>query len=502
MILLRFYTALFSIVLIMPSTFGIDSLKQTVLVDTLQSQQFLSTVEHSLFEYYKETWGKERAYAIIDELGYEDNLVVTFPDSVYTQRLNDLVSKTPFRSKANPVLIRTLKYFIKRRGKYTSIIIGRSKLYFPMFEDYLSKHNLPLELKYLPIIESALRPTGKSWAGAAGLWQIMYRTGRSLDLYSDSYVDDRLHPEKSTDAACKYLKYLYGLYGDWDLALAGYNSGPGNVNKAIRRAGGKTNYWAIRPFLPKETQMYVPNFYAMMYMMNYYPEHNITPKEAKFYLHETDTICLKQSIRISHLDSILAIDSESFKLLNPQYKTDIIPKTEIPQCITLPIDKLKMFFQFEDSLYHYEAYLQSIGKNYVILEKKKTHYVKPDETLASIGYKYDVSTTKLREWNGLRKSSVYPGQKLIVLIPEKRHLDNYTSPASSSSTKPTTHSTTPSTKKITYSGSYKYYTLASGENLWLVSKKLGIPFAKLQKLNQDLNPKKMRPGQKIRIGTK
>ncbi len=485
------------------STYGFaqDSLRQNIFVDSFQTEQFLATVEQSLFQYYKDTWGKKEAYAILDELGNQSQKVVSFPDSIYRNRLQYISDISPFNAKPNAILIKTVKYFVHKRARYTSVMIGRSKLYFPMFEEYLSKHNLPLELKYLPIIESALQPQGKSWAGASGLWQIMYRTGRMLDLYSDSYVDDRLHPEKSTDAACRYLKYLYDLYGEWDLALAAYNCGPGNVNKAIRRSGGKTNYWAIRSYLPKETQMYVPNFYAMMYMMNFYQTHHIVPKEAKVYLHETDTVCLKSSVRISHLDSILGLEEDQFRLLNPQYKTDIIPNTLESQCIVLPVNLLQSFFDFEDSLYNYQSYLDSTGNNYVILNKRKSHYVKPDETLASIGLEYDVTMTELREWNGLRNSKILPGQKLIILIPEKRHLDNY-KPSPASAKKTTPKKTTSPTKNITYSGSYKYYSLQSGESLWTVSKKLGISFVALQELNRDLDPKKMKTGQKIRIGKK
>lgn len=477
-------------------SFAQDSLKQNIFVDTFQSAQFLANIESSLFDYYSESWGQEKAYAIIDELGYESKEVITFSDSIYINRLQYITDISPFTSAPNNTLLKTVKYFVTKRKRFTSVIIGRSKLYFPMFESYLTKYNLPLELKYLPVIESALKPNGKSWAGATGLWQIMYRTGRSLGLYSDSYVDDRLHPEKSTDAACRYLKYLFSLYGDWDMALAAYNAGPGNVNKAIRRSGGKTDFWAIRPFLPKETQMYVPNFYAVMYMMTFYPEHNIIPVEANLYLHETDTICLKQSIRISHLDSIIGLKETDFRKLNPQYKTDIIPLSIASQCIVLPINMINKFLLNEDSLYQYQSYLDSTGNNYIILEKMKTHKVLPSETLASISKKYQVSPADIREWNGLRNSTIYPGQKLIYMVEQKRHLTKVDQSKVKITKKPV------SKPKITSSGNYKYYTLKSGESLWVVSQKLGISFVELQELNKGLNPKKMKPGQKIIIGTK
>ncbi len=476
---------------------GQPKVKTSVFVDTFQTEQFLSTVENSLFEYYKETWGPEEAYSMLNEFGQPDQSALKFDDDIYFKRLEELARLTPFDATNNTIVLRTIKYFVAKRSRYTSVMIGRSKLYFPMFESVLSKYDLPLELKYLPIIESALQPNSKSWAGATGLWQIMYRTGRYLGLYADSYVDDRLHPEKATEAACQYLKYLYNLYGDWELALSAYNCGPGNVNKAIRRSGNKTSYWAIRPYLPKETQQYVPNFYGALYMMTYYESHQIIPKPAIVYDYEIDTVCLKQSIRISHLDSILGFNSKDFKKLNPQYKTDIIPDTKPPQCISLPIPIIAAFFKQEDSLYSYQSHLDSIGENYVILQKKYLHTVDSAQTLADIGSIYNTSPQEMREWNGLRNSTIFPGQKLIIMIPEKRIISSF-----DESNVKKVDVKKPSQKAVTTtnSGNFKYYTLRSGENLWSVSQKLGIPFADIQALNKGVNPKKMKAGQKIKIG--
>ena len=299
---------------------------------------------------------------MIDSLGYEENERPVISDSTIVERLNTLNGKTPFEIEINSDLLKTVRYFINKRRRFTAICLGRSKLYFPMYEEYLAKYNMPLELKYLSVIESGLRPQVGSRAGAVGLWQFMYRTGRSRGLHTDSYVDERMDPEKSTNAACQYLGQLYGLYGDWSMALAAYNAGPGNINKAIRRSGGKMTYWGIRPFLPKETQLYVPNFISMLYMMTYYAEHNIVPKEAKIHFHEVDTVCLTSSIRISHVDSLLGINREDFLMLNPIYKTDIIPETDPGQCITLPVDKLALFFDMEDSLYGMDHFMDSICK--------------------------------------------------------------------------------------------------------------------------------------------
>ena len=478
--------------------------------DSLTYLRFIDMVETSLFEYYKETWGKEQAYRIIDSLGYDDDSLPVFPDEVYVQRLKELDAKTIIDIEVNRDVLNTVKYFVNKRRTFTAVCLGRSKLYFPMYETYLDKHGIPMELKYLSVIESGLRPTVKSSAGATGLWQFMYPTGRMYGLQSDSYVDERMNPELATDAACKYLKYLHGLYGDWSMALAAYNAGPGNVNKAIARSGGKMNYWDIRPFLPKETQMYVPNFIAMLYMMTYYADHNIVPKEAKVYFYEVDTVCLNHAVRISHIDSVLGITTEDFLYLNPVYKTDIIPQTERKQCITLPLEKVGLFLQHEDSLYALDAYLDSTGSRFVSMEKKKTHIVKPGETMLMVAETYGVTVTEIKTWNGLRTTTVYPGQKLTIMLVEKKFLDNSGSATGSTGTTPTSTNSgssssnttsTNTTTTTTGDANYKYYSLQSGESLWTVSQKLGIPFERLQELNKGIDPKRLQPGQKIIIGT-
>ncbi len=465
-------------------------------------QRFLDVVENSLFEYYKETWGKERAYGIIDSLGYEEKDVPTFSDSVYIERLKRLDDATIIDIEINDDLLKTLKYFVSNRRKYTAICLGRSKLYFPMYEEHLDKYQIPLELKYLSVIESGLRPTVKSRVGATGLWQFMYQTGRMFGLESDSYVDERMDPVKSTDAACRYLKYLFGLYGDWSIALAAYNAGPGNVNKAIRRSGGKMNYWDLRPFLPTETQMYVPNFICMLYMMTYYGEHNIIPNEAQVYLHEIDTVCLKSSVRISCLDTMIGLSSEEFLFLNPIYKTDVIPKTDEKQCIYLPVEKIDTFLVLEERIYAHDAYMDSTGKSFIALEKKKTHVVLSNETLVQIAQKYDVSVNDIRVWNDLTTSTIYPGQRLTIRIKERKYFEASTpgTTTASTTTPPQSNSgQSPNTTKTTDDGNYQYYSLKSGESLWTVSQKLGIPFDTIQKLNADLDPKKMQPGDQIKI---
>jgi membrane-bound lytic murein transglycosylase D len=232
--------------------------------------------------------------------------------------------------------------------------MGRSALYFDLFGEKLAEYGLPQELRYLSVIESGLRPQVKSRAGALGLWQFMYKTGLYFGLEENSYIDERMDPEKATDAACRYLKQLYGIYGDWNLALAAYNAGPGNVNHAIKRSGGKTTYWEVRPFLPQETQGYVPNFIAAAYLITYHAEHNIVPMEAKVHNAQLDTMCMKDGVHMNTISQLANWDLEDIKALNPVYKTAFIPKMSPARCLTGPMEKINLLVSLEDSLYALE----------------------------------------------------------------------------------------------------------------------------------------------------
>ena len=258
-------------------------------VDTLVKDPFVEAVEQSLQMFYAEQAYNKNYDSVITALNYEANEVPTFSDAVYCERLEKMNEMSPFDFQCNPHTLSTLKFFAQNRRNFARVVMGRGELYFDMFEATLSKYGLPMELKFLSVIESGLRPQVKSRAGALGLWQFMYRTGKYYDLNENSYIDERMDPVLATDAACRYLKKLHEIYNDWNLALAAYNAGPGNVNKAIRRSGGKVDYWEVRPFLPRETQGYVPNFIAAAYLLTYHAEHNIVPAPAK--LHESQ-FCL------------------------------------------------------------------------------------------------------------------------------------------------------------------------------------------------------------------
>ncbi len=262
---------------------------------------------------------------VLDDKDIIGNTTTVLTSALLKQRLTDLNARTPFQLDYNPALEKVINSYLLYRKRYYPALMGKAKYYFPMFEQYLDQYDIPLEMKYLAIVESALRPQIKSRVGATGLWQFMYGTGKQFDLKVSSYVDERQDPVKATIAACQYLSQLFKIFGDWDLALAAYNSGPGNVTKAIKRSGGYKNYWNIRPYLPRETAGYLPAFYATMYIFEYAEEHKIYPEIPKIFNFETDTIQVKRTISFDQISEKIDVDQETLSFLNPAYKLDIIP---------------------------------------------------------------------------------------------------------------------------------------------------------------------------------
>ena len=275
-----------------------------------------------------------------------------FSDSVYEARIQHLDTKTPIDLVYNPYVKQYINVYTKQRRKQMSRMMGLAAYYFPVFEKVLDQFNLPLELKYLALVESALNPKAKSWAGATGLWQFMYNTGKEYNLKVSSYVDERMDPYRATVAACEFFEKSYSVYGDWSLVLASYNSGRGNVNKAIRRSGGKRNYWQIRRFLPKETRSYVPAFIAVCYAMNYASDHNISAENPRILFHEVDTIEVKYQIDFEYLSSSIGVSLGELEFLNPSYKLDVVPYIEGRDFqLVLPRASVLGFIQNEQSLY-------------------------------------------------------------------------------------------------------------------------------------------------------
>ena len=346
------------------------------------------------------------------------------PDEVYRQRLNSIPSavKLVYNSQVRNHIV----YYLDRMNRSVGLMLGLSKYYFPIFEDILDSYGVPSELKYLVVIESAFRPKAVSKAGATGLWQFMYATGRTYDLRVNSIVDDRCDPIKSTIAAAKFLKNLYGIYGDWSLVLAAYNCGPGNVNKAMKRSG-KNDFWEIYDFLPKETRNYVPAYIAATYVMNFYQEHGIRPVELTRPLDlVTDTVVVNRDIYFGQIQDVMNISIEELKDLNPQYKMDYIPGTQDKYSLRLPLKYVETFIEMEDSISNcnIEKYRPELAKKddslsssttTVMVDKTIYHKVRKNENWSSIARRYGVSVSDLRKWNSkIKKNKLQKGTLIAV----------------------------------------------------------------------------------------
>lgn len=341
-------------------------------------------------------------------------------DSVYIDRLSRIPSiiEMPF----NDVVKRYIEAYTGRLRNKVSFMLAASNFYMPMFEEALDTYDLPMELKYLPIIESALNPKAQSRVRASGLWQFMLRTGKSYGLESNSLVEERFDPQKSTWAAVRYLKDLYGIYKDWSLVLAAYNSGPGNVNKAIRRAGGSTDYWDIYPFLPRETRGYVPGFIAANYVMTYYCEHGICPMEAQLPAY-SDTVHINKDLHLQQVAAVCNIDIEQLRSLNPQYKKDIVPGNSRVYALRLPNNMATTFIERQDSIYAYETQKYITKRRTVTVNdgskakgSKGVQYykIRRGDTLGGIARRYGVSVKQLRNLNGIRGNNIRAGKTIRI----------------------------------------------------------------------------------------
>ena len=356
--------------------------------------------------------------------GYDYGEVPVFPDSVYRPRIEYLATQTTLPLAYNDYVKRFIElYAVKRRG-LTGCMLGLAHVYFPLFEETLSKYNMPLELKYLAMIESALNPTAGSRAGAKGLWQFMYNTGKLYGLKSSTLVEERYDPLKATEAACRCMNDLYSRYKDWFLVLAAYNAGPGNVNKAIKRAGGAMNYWAIWPYLPRETQSYVPSFIAVNYVVSFAPEHNLYPIDPGLLMSGTDTVWVRDVLTFQQLVETLHVPIEDLRTFNPQYIKEIIPATDsIPYVLRMPTQYALDFVGREREIYAYQTQ-EAIDKAKVLEQAKKVptevkqtakyHTVKNGETLSSIAKKYNTTISKIKKLNNLKSDKIRAKQKLRV----------------------------------------------------------------------------------------
>ena len=342
-------------------------------------------------------------------------------DSVVAERLARI--PTLMEMPYNEVVRKYIDQYIVKSKGLVSYMLGAMNFYMPIFEEALDLYNLPNELKYLPIIESALNPQATSRAGAVGLWQFMLKTGKLYGLQSNSLVDERRDPIKATFAAARYLKDLYNIYGDWSLVIAAYNCGPGNVNKAIHRADGSHDYWEIYPYLPRETRGYVPNFIAANYIMNYYCQHGICPMQVQLPA-ATDTMIVSQDIHFQQIADLCQVSMEEIRALNPQYKKDIIPGASMECILRLPVDAVVSFIESGDSIYEHRADELFTKRKYVTAKDGKKrrvsvnggtyHTIRRGETLSTIARKYGITVTTLRELNNLKGNNITAGKKLRV----------------------------------------------------------------------------------------
>ena len=356
---------------------------------------------------------------VINDKDILGNTTVILSTELLKKRLADLDAKTPFHLAYNPALEKVINGYLKYRKKYFPALMAKSKYYFPMFEKYLDQFDIPLEMKYLAIVESALRPDARSYVGATGLWQFMYGTGRQFDLKISSYVDERQDPVKSTVAACKYLSQLYKIFGDWDLALAAYNSGPGNVSKAIKRSGGYKNYWNIRPFLPTETAGYVPAFYATMYIFEYADKHSLHPETPKIFHFETDTVQVKRTISFEQISEKVGIEEDVISFLNPKYKLNIIPFIEGRNyTVRLPRKSMIDFLELEKEIYaladEEDAKREKPLPKYFEMDKRIIYKVRSGDYLGKIANRFGVKVNDIKRWNGLRSHHLKIGQRLSI----------------------------------------------------------------------------------------
>ena len=339
-------------------------------------------------------------------------------DSVYIDRLSRIPSiiEMPY----NDVVKKYIEAYTGRLRNKVSFMLAAANFYMPMFEEALEAYDLPMELKYLPIIESALNPKAISRQRATGLWQFMLRTSQSYGLETNSLVEERFDPQKSTWAAVRYLKDLFEIYKDWNLVLAAYNCGPGNVNKAIRRASGSTDYWELYPFLPKETRGYVPGFIAVNYVMTYYCEHGICPMDSQLPA-VSDTVHINKDLHLQQVAGVCNIDIEQLRSLNPQYKKDLIPGKSRVYALRLPNNMATTFIEREDSIYAYEAkkYLNkrttvAVSDGSTNTKGAKYHKIKSGETLGGIAARYGVSVKQIRNLNGISGNNIRAGKTIRV----------------------------------------------------------------------------------------
>jgi membrane-bound lytic murein transglycosylase D len=512
----------------------LDSIKKTFVVD--------ATTDCIENQYIKELTSSQEIFdgLLTDIKTLDLNVPVDFelPTEVFKERLSLLDEKSPFNIDYNPQLENLVKSFLKNRKRSYERLMGLSQYYFPMFEEAMARYDVPLEIKYLAIVESALNSKAVSRVGATGLWQFMYETGKQYGLKIDSYVDERSDAYKASDAAARYMAGMYKIFGDWELVLASYNSGAGNVSKAIRRSGGHQNFWNIKNKLPRETQGYVPAFLATMYIFEYHKEHGIVPQKPVANHLEVDTIAVKRKISFKQLSDLLDIPTSDIEFLNPSYKMKVIPYvTGKTNFVTLPKKKIAVFASNENKLYAYVDYEESkrekrfvpgyktktkIVRDSIVpgssteeavaeitqktknITRTKYHTVKRGDNLGAIADKYGVTVREVKDWNNMRSSTLQAGRKLKIKMDAQIVVnEKVKKPISQVKEEVIAAVEKPSEKKAVKTKETETvvnaeHTVEQGETLVTIAKKHRMYVADLKKFN-NLKDGTIKPGDKLKL---
>ncbi len=482
---------------------------------------------------------------------FPPGFVPSYSDSVYKERLAQIDAYTPFDMVYNSSVKAFIDLYASRRRDLTERMLGLAELYFPYFEEQLDRHDVPLEMKYLAVIESALNPSARSRMGATGIWQFMYHTGRIYGLEVNSYVDHRNDVKRSTIAAAEHLRDLYEIYGDWWLVLSAYNAGPGNVNRAVRRAGGVKDFWRIRHFLPRETQNYVPAFIAVTYVMEHAEDHNLYPVPPLYTHYDVDTIHVRQELGLRTVSKLLDIPLDHLRFLNPSYRQNIIPyNRNNPYVLRLPKEYAGKFLANEEEIYNYRTpeelrqeelaaqlaettvhvvqrgdVLGSIARRYGTSVREiqrlnnmrgtlirpgqrlivrapappptpsaagpNMHVVRSGESLGVIASRYRITVNNIMEWNNLRSSIIQPGQQLIIRPPETAGAPEQAEPETPSLTADDSQDE---------ESRYFYHIVEQGDTIWDIANKYeGVTIDEIQNLNNLSAKTILLPGQQIKI---
>ena len=448
-----------------------------------------------------------------------DTIILEYPDSVYIERLSRIPSLLPLTY--NNTVRNYIHVYTKKRRDRLEVMLGLADYYFPVFEEIFDFYGLPPELKYLAVIESALNPRAVSRVGATGMWQFMFGTARAYGLTINSTVDERRDPVKSTHAAARYLRDLYNIYNDWTIVIAAYNCGPGNVNKAIRRSGRKKSYWDLYYYLPRETRGYVPAYIAATYAMNYYDEHNLSPRSISLPL-AADTIMINDNLHLKQVSEVLQIPVKLLRDMNPQYKRDIIPGKSRSFSFKIPVNHTLDFISLQDSIFAFKDSIYFNSSNTIInptrskyipqapTGRTKLYYtVKSGDTPGHISEWYHVGLSDLRYWNGVR-NIIRVGQKLVVYVPpSKAEKYRKINSMSFAEKQRSIGKGVPVQAKAQIDNSipdnqdYVYYKVRYGDSIWKIANKFpGVTQSEILRLNELVNSDKIHPGQRLKIKKK